>query len=135
MSIQSKRILVVDNFPTWRGLIKTLLALTPEWQLVGEASNGPEAEARVRELRPDIVLLEIDLPVIDGIQLARILHAEYPETRLVFLTTENSPEMAEFALSAGALGYVLKVSVVEELLPALNAVMANKRFISKSVWK
>lgn len=135
MSTQSKRILIVDNFPTWRGLIKTLLALTPEWQLAGEASNGPEAEARVRELRPDIVLLEIDLPVIDGIQLARRLHAEYPETRLVFLTTENSPEMAEFALSAGALGYVLKVSVVEELLLALNAVMANKRFISKAVWK
>ena len=135
MSTQSKRILVVDNFPTWRGLIKTLLDLTPEWQLVGEASNGPEAEARVRELRPDIVLLEIDLPVMDGIQLARRLHAEYPETRLVFLTTENSHEMAEFALSAGALGYVLKVSVVEELLPALNTVMANKRFISKAVWK
>lgn len=135
MSTQSKRILVVDNFPTWRGLIRTLLELTPEWQLVGEASNGPEAEARVRELQPDIVLLEIDLPVMDGIQLARRLHAEYPETRLVFLTTENSPEMAEFALSAGALGYVLKVSVVEELLPALNEVMANKRFISKAVWR
>lgn len=135
LSTQSKRILVVDNFPTWRGLIKTLLELTPEWQLVGEASNAPEAEARVRELRPDVVLLEIDLPIIDGIQLAHRLHAEYPETKLVFVTTENSPEMAEFALTAGALGYLLKISVVAELLPALNAVMAGKRFISKGVLK
>lgn len=135
MSTQPKRILVVDNFPTWRGLIKTLLELTPEWQLVGEASNAPEAEARVRELRPDVVLLEIDLPIIDGIQLAHRLHAEYPETKLVFVTTENSPEMAEFALTAGALGYLLKISVVAELLPALNAVMAGKRFISKGVLK
>ena len=135
LNTQSKRILVVDNFPTWRGLIKTLLELNPEWQLVGEASNSPEAEARVRELRPDIVLLEIDLPVIDGIQLARTLHAEYPETKLVFVTTESSREMAEYALTAGALGYILKISVVAELLPALNAVMANKRFISKGVLK
>ena len=135
MSTQPKRILVVDNFPTWRGLIKTLLEVTPEWQLVGEASNAPEAEARVRELRPDVVLLEIDLPIIDGIQLAHRLHAEYPETKLVFVTTENSPEMAEFALTAGALGYLLKISVVAELLPALNAVMAGKRFISKGVLK
>jgi DNA-binding NarL/FixJ family response regulator len=135
LSTQPKRILIVDNFPTWRGLIKTLLQLTPEWQLVGEASNGAEAEARVRELRPDIVLLEIDLPVIDGIQLARRLHAEHPETKLVFVTTENSREMAEYALTAGALGYILKISVVAELLPALNAVMANKRFISKGVLK
>lgn len=135
LSTQPKKILVVDTFPTWRGLIRTLLELTPEWQLVGEAANGPEAEARVRELRPDIVLLEIDLPVMDGIQLARRLHAEYPDTKLVFVTTENSPEMAEFALSAGALGYVLKISVVAELLPALNAVMADKRFISKGALK
>ena len=135
MSTVPKRILVVDNFPTWRGLIRTLLELTPEWQLVGEASNAPEAEARVRELRPDVVLLEIDLPIIDGIQLAHRLHAEYPETKLVFVTTENSPEMAEFALTAGALGYLLKISVVAELLPALNAVMAGKRFISKGLLK
>jgi DNA-binding NarL/FixJ family response regulator len=135
LGTESKRILVVDNFSTWRGLIKTLLELTPEWQVVGEASNGPEAEARVRELRPDIVLLEIDLPVIDGIQLVRKLHVEYPDVRLVFVTTENSPDVAEFALSAGASGYILKVRVVAELLPALNAVMANNRFISKGVLK
>lgn len=135
VSTQSKRILIVDSFSTWRGLIKTLLELTPEWQFVGEASNGPEAEARIRELRPDIVLLEIDLPVVDGIQLVRKLHPEFPDMKLVFVTTDNSPEVAEFALSAGASGYVLKARVVTELLPALSIVITNNRFISKGVLK
>jgi DNA-binding NarL/FixJ family response regulator len=102
---------------------------------VGEASNGIQAEQKVRELQPDVVLLDVDLPLLNGIELARRLHISYPNIKLVFVTTETSEEMAQFALSTGASGYVLKSSIVADLIPALAAALSNKRFISKAVLK
>ena len=130
---QPKRILVVDDFAAWRRFLNTLLDLTPEWQVSGEAVTGAEAIARAVELHPDLVLLDIDLPDIDGIEIARQLRVILPKTKVVFLTAEPSPEVVTVAMSTGAVGYLLKSQVVHELLPALACVFSGKQFISKGI--
>jgi CheY-like chemotaxis protein len=130
---QSKRILVVDDFAPWRGFLKTLLVVTPEWQIGGEAINGADALKKAQELQPDLVLLDIDLPDVSGIDLARQLQIVAPNTKIVFLTAQSSCDIANVALSTGALGYLLKSQVISELLPALKSVFSNNRFVSQGI--
>jgi len=130
---QSKRILVVDDFAPWRRFLKTLLAVTPEWQLSGEAINGADALRKAQELQPDLVLLDLDLPDVSGIDLARQLQLVVPNAKIVFLTAESSSDIANAALSTGALGYLLKSKVVSELLPALKSVFSDNRFVSQGI--
>jgi DNA-binding NarL/FixJ family response regulator len=130
---QSKRILVVDDFAPWRRFLKTLLAVTPEWQLSGEAINGADALRKAQELQPDLVLLDLDLPDVSGIDLARQLQIVVPNAKIVFLTAESSSDIANAALSTGALGYLLKSKVVSELLPALKSVFSDNRFVSQGI--
>ena len=124
---------MVDDFAAWRRFVNTLLTVTPEWQIHGEAASGAEAVARAQELQPDLVLLDIDLPDINGIEVARQLQVVIPNAKIVFLTTEPSSHLAKAALSTGALGYLLKSQIVDELLPALESVFSGKRFISKGI--
>lgn len=133
METQSKRILVVDDFAPWRRFLKTLLAVTPEWQLSGEAINGADALRKAQELQPDLVLLDLDLPDVSGIDLARQLQIVVPNAKIVFLTAESSSDIANAALSTGALGYLLKSKVVSELLPALKSVFSDNRFVSQGI--
>jgi len=125
--------LVVDDFAVWRRFVNTLLTVTPEWQIHGEAASGAEALTRAQELQPDLVLLDINLPDINGIEVARQLQVIIPNARIVFLTSESSSHLANAALSTGALGYLLKSQIVDELLPALESVFSGKRFISKGI--
>lgn len=133
VSPESKRILVVDDFPEWRSFMGTLLNLTPEWKIVGEASDGAEAVRKASELQPDLVLLDVDLPNLNGFEVARQLKVAVPKAKIVFVAAENSREMALAALDAGALGYVLKSQVVSELLLAINSVFNDERFVSKGI--
>ena len=130
---QLKRILVVDDFAAWRLFLKTLLTVTPEWQVIEEAISGAEALTKAKELKPDLVLLDLDLPDANGIDIARQLHTLAPNARIVFLTAESSSEIADAALGTGALGYLLKSQVVDELLPALKSVFSDNRFVSKGI--
>jgi two-component system, NarL family, nitrate/nitrite response regulator NarL len=130
---QSKRILVVDDFAAWRRFVNTLLTVTPEWQVDGEAASGVEAIARAQELQPDLVLLDINLPDINGLEVARQLQVLIPNAKIVFLTTEPSSRLVNAALSTGALGYLLKSQLVDELLQALQAIFSGNRFISKGI--
>ena len=133
VSPESKRILVVDDFPEWRSFMGTLLGLTPEWKIIGEAADGAEAVRKARELQPDMVLLDVDLPTLNGFEVARRLKVAVPNVKIVFVAAENSREMALAALDAGALGYVLKSQVVSELLLAINSVFNDERFVSKGI--
>jgi DNA-binding NarL/FixJ family response regulator len=133
VSPQSKRILVVDDFPEWRSFMGTLLDLTPEWKIIGEAADGAEAVRKARELQPDLVLLDVDLPTLNGFEVARQLKVAVPNAKIVFLAAENSREMALAALGAGGSGYVLKSQVVSELLLAINSVFNDERFVSKAI--
>jgi two-component system, NarL family, nitrate/nitrite response regulator NarL len=130
---QSKRILVVDDFAAWRRFVNTLLTVTPEWQVHGEAASGVEAIARAQELQPDLVLLDINLPDINGLEVARQLQVVIPNAKIVFLTTEPSSHLVNAAMNTGALGYLLKSQLVDELLPALESVFSGNRFISKGI--
>jgi DNA-binding NarL/FixJ family response regulator len=130
---QSKRILIVDDFAPWRRFLSTVLSVAPEWQVSGEVATGADALTQAQELQPDLVLLDIGLPDIDGLEVARQLKAIAPKAKIVFLTAESSSDLVKDALATGALGYVIKSQLVCELLPALASVFSGKRFISQGV--
>ena len=130
---QPKRILVVDDFAAWRSFLHTLLVVTPEWQVTGEAATGADALTKAKELQPDLVLLDLDLPDISGIDVARQLQIIVPNAKIVFLSAESSSPIVNAALSTGALGYLLKSQLVAELLPALKTVFSGERFIGKGI--
>lgn len=127
------KVLVVDDFEPWCRLICSMLQKHPGLQIVGEVSDGLEAVQRARELQPDLVLLDIGLPDINGIEVARGIRKFSPKTKILFVAEDNSPEVAEAALGTGARGYVVKSDAGRELLPAVEAVLGGERFISSSL--
>lgn len=126
------RILLVDDFCSWRRCVSTMLQDCRDFQIVGEASDGLEAVQKSGELRPDIVLLDIDLPRLNGIEAARRICASAPDAAVVFISGNQCPEVVEEALRTGcrAHAYVVKCDAAVDLLPALQAVMKNQQFIS-----
>jgi DNA-binding NarL/FixJ family response regulator len=124
------RILVVDDFKEWRHLVVLLLQARPEWQVICEVSDGSEAVQKAEELKPDLVLLDIALPKLNGIEVARQVQQLSPNSKIVFLSTHNSPDLVEVALSSGAHGYVYKGHAKSDLLPAIDAVLQGKQFLS-----
>jgi DNA-binding NarL/FixJ family response regulator len=115
-------ILLVDDFEPFREYVRILLSDQPAFQVVAEARNGFAALRRCGELKPDIVLLDLNLPLLSGIMVAQHIRATAPQTRVVFLSQCGSPEMIQEAFRRGAWAYVLKSEAARELLPALRAV-------------
>jgi len=132
-SLSSVRILVVDDFEPWRRSISTLFRERPGLQVVREASDGLEAVQRALELKPDLILLDIGLPSLNGIEAARQIRKLVPESKIIFLTQESSADMVQEALSLGARGYVVKARAASELLAAVEAVLQGKQFVSSGV--
>lgn len=110
-----------------------LLLVRPEWQIVCEVSDGSEAVQRAEELRPDLIVLDISLPKLDGIEAARRIRQVSPNSKIVFLTMDNSPDVAQVALSIGAQGYVHKVQAQSDLLPAIDTVLRGEQFVSNKL--
>jgi len=124
------RILVVDDYEPWRRFERLTLLVRAELQIVGECADGGEAIQKAHELKPDLVLLDIGLPALNGIEAARRIQKVSPNSKILFVTENRSPEIAEEALSAGGGGYVVKSDAAIELLSAIKAVLEGKRFIS-----
>lgn len=124
------RVLLEDDFAPWRRYVQSALRENPPLQLIGEASDGVEALQRVRELRPELILLDINLPMLNGIEAARQIRALSPTTKLLFVSENRLADIAEEALQAGGSGYVVKHHAAKELLPAIAAVLQGKRFVS-----
>lgn len=126
------RILVVDDFRSWRHFVSTMLQEHSEFQIVGEALDGLEAARMSEELRPDLILLDVDLPGLNGIEAARRICAITPGTTILFVSGNQCHAVMQEALRSGACtrGYVVKSGAVDELLPALKAVTQGKRFVS-----
>jgi DNA-binding NarL/FixJ family response regulator len=122
------RILLVDDYKDWRNQVRLLLRERPEWQIIFEASDGFEAVQKAGELRPDIILLDIGLPKLDGIETARRIRQHSPNSKIVFLSQQNSLDFVQEALSTGAQGYVYKASAQSDLLPAIDAVLRGIQF-------
>ena len=129
------RILLVDDFCAWRRCVSTMLQDCCELQIVGEASDGLEAVQKSAELRPDVVLLDINLPKLDGIEAARRICVVAPDSAILFISGNQCPELVHQALgvSSGTRGYVVKCDAAIDLLPALEAVLKNQQFISARI--
>ena len=130
MQRSTVRILVVDNFELFRRLVVELLGLRTELQVVGEASDGLEAINKAVQLRADLILLDIALPSLNGIEVARQMRSLVPESKIIFLTRESSADFVDEALSLGARGYVVKTMVRADLFAAVEAVLSGKTFVS-----
>ena len=127
------RILVTDDFAPWRRLVSSLLEKNPGWHVVAEAVDGLEAVQKAQELTPDLILLDIGLPKLSGIEAARRIRKVAPNSRILFVSTHADLTLGEVALDTGASGYVFKLNAGRELLPAVEAVLAGKRFVSRGL--
>ena len=96
------RVLVVDDFEDWRRQVRLLLQARPEWQVIAEASDGSEAVQKAEDLKPDLILLDIGLPKLNGIEAARRIRQVSPSSKIIFLSQDNDPEIVQAALSTGA---------------------------------
>jgi DNA-binding NarL/FixJ family response regulator len=128
--VSAIRILVVDDFESWRSFVRATLQRRLGFEIVGEASDGEEAIQKAQELRPDLVLLDIGLPRLNGIEVARQIRKCLPKTKLLFLSENRSRDIIEEALRTGAKGYVVKSDAETDLLPAIEAAISGKRLIN-----
>jgi two-component system, NarL family, response regulator len=129
----SIRILAIDDHPLVRRGIATLVAGQSDLELVGEASNGREAIQQFRKHRPDIALMDLQMPEMNGIDAMSAILGEFPDARIVVLTTYAGDVQVMRAIKAGARAYLLKSTLHKELLDTIRAVHAGKRTISPEV--
>jgi DNA-binding NarL/FixJ family response regulator len=131
--LSSIRILIADDYADWRRQVRLLLQARPEWQVIAEASDGSEAVQKAEELKPDMILLDIGLPNLNGIEAAWRIRQLSPSSNIVFLSRNNDRDVVQGALSTGALGYVCKIDTEGELLSAMDAVLRGEQFVSSSL--
>jgi DNA-binding NarL/FixJ family response regulator len=127
------RIMQVDDHPLIREAIGHLVASAPDFELVGEAANGKECLDRIAELQPDILILDIAMPDMNGEQVCRELRRRYPELKIIALSGYNDPQFVRAMTKAGAKAYVVKSASGRELIHALRAVASGKNYLSPEV--
>ena len=133
LATSSVRVLVVDDFEPFRRVIGSILQKQPELQIICEVSDGLKAVQMAEELQPDLILLDIGLPLLNGIEAARQIRKVAPESKIILVTMESSPDVVQEALSLGAQGYVLKTHAGSELLAAVEAVCHGRQFVSSGL--
>ncbi|MCH8202800.1 MAG: response regulator transcription factor [Proteobacteria bacterium] len=123
-----RSVLVVEDHPATLEVIARILAT--KFDVIGKVGGGAAALDVAEDLKPDLVVLDISLPMISGIEIARILRKKNPSAKIVFVTVHNDPDFLSEALDAGGLGYVLKPRMASDLVRALNEASLGRRFIS-----
>ena len=129
----SVRILVVDDFERWRQRICSMLQTRPELHVVAEVGDGLEAVQKAQELKPDLILLDIGLPTLNGLEAADRICQVAPDARIIFLTQNSDRDVVRAALRAGARGYVLKADAGSELFSSVEAVIGGDDFVSRGI--
>ena len=124
------RILAVDDYKPWRVFVASMLQKQPKLRIISEGTNGLEAVQIAQQLQPDVILLDIGLPKLNGLEAARRILRSAPNTKILFVSEQRSADIAVEALPTGACGYVIKSHAASELLPAIEAVLQGKQFVS-----
>jgi len=131
--MQKIRVLVAEDFAPFRHFVRSTLSQRSNLQIVGEVSDGQEAVQKAKELKPDLMLLDVGLPTLNGIIAARQIRNFIPHVKIIFVTQESSAEIAEEAFNSGGCGYVVKARAGSDLLVAVDAILEGKQFISFGV--
>lgn len=129
LQFSTVKIVVIDDFEVWRRFVVSALEERPGCRIVGEAADGLEAVQKVQELQPDLILLDIGLPKLNGLEAARRIRDCAPNTRIIFFSQNRSREIVEEAMRFGD-AYVVKSGAARELLSAVEAVLQGKQFLS-----
>jgi DNA-binding NarL/FixJ family response regulator len=127
------RLLISEDQTLMRQGLVTILGLEPGIEVVGQAGNGQEAIDKVEQLRPDIVLMDVQMPVMDGVEATRTITTRFPNTRVIILTTFDYEEYVFEGVKAGAMGYILKDTPAPELVNTIKRVYAGEQFIQPAV--
>lgn len=130
---RSIRVLIVDNYQPWNDFVGSMLGEVPGLEVIAQLSDGLEAAQKAEELQPDLILLDLGLPGLNGIEAARQIRKCAPQSRILFVSENRTREVVDAALDTGALGYILKSDARMELLLALDAVLHGKRHVSAKV--
>ena len=125
----TERILVVDDYEPWRQRLCSVLRKSRRWKIVGEAPDALEAIQQAEALRPDLILLDVELPTLSGIEAARRILARDPSSRILFVSAHRSLDIVEAAMRTGARGYIVKSDSEFELLPAMETIVKGQRFV------
>src|SRR6201998_3573122 len=129
LETSSSRVLVVEDSEPFRRFICSMLGKRPELQIIGEVSDVLKAVHKAQELQPDLILLDIGLPTLNGIDAARRIRKVAPHSKILFVSQESSTDVAQEALDLGALGYVVKAHAGRELLVAVEALRQGRQFV------
>ncbi len=127
------RVLIADDHAIMREGLHALLAAAPDITVVGEVENGREAVERTRETMPDVIVMDISMPGLNGIEAARLIHDKFPNTRIVLLSMYSSSEHVHRGLAAGAMGYIMKESAGAEVITAVRSVAQGRRYLSATI--
>ena len=127
------RVLIVDDHPFIRRGVQSILQAFPEWELCGEADNGKDAIRLNEELKPEVIIMDISMPGLNGIETTRAIRKTNSDVKIVLLTLHETGELVRSAFRAGAQGYLLKVDAEQELVKALNIVIGEGSYISPKV--
>jgi DNA-binding NarL/FixJ family response regulator len=127
------RVIVVDDHAVIRRGVQGILSAFPEWELCGEAENGQEGVKLAETVRPEIIIMDVSMPGLNGLEATRIIHNILPDTKILLLTLHSSTELVRTAFRAGARGYVLKSDAEHELVRALNVLAGNGTYVSPGI--
>jgi DNA-binding NarL/FixJ family response regulator len=127
--VSQVRVLVVEDYAQFRRFVCSTLEKRPDLHVVGEVSDGLEAVHKAEELQPDLIVLDIGLPSLNGIEVARRIPKLSPESKILFVSQESSVDLVQEALCTGARGYIVKTDAGSELLAAVEAICQGRRFV------
>jgi len=127
------RVLIVDDFDPWRVFVIQQLSQQPHMRVIECASDGLEGVQRAEELQPDLILLDVSIPKLNGIEVARKVRKLVPKARILFLSSNADPDVVRAAFCAGGGGYVLKADAGGGLSAGMEAVLLGKQFVSSSL--
>lgn len=127
------RILIADDHPLVRRGARSVLHSQPGWKVVGEATNGREAVEKAVELKPQVAVIDISMPELDGLEVARKIRQQAPETKVLMLTMHESEHLIQRAMDAGAHGFILKSDLTKSLVTAIEDVCASQHFLAPNL--